>query len=226
MSTNDTLIYHIFADTGVESEVLDAYGRVVRVGWDPIDTGNSEPVKADARHLPLRPNADLALLHPPCQAYSSATHGTGDPTTHPELIEAAREIGREYADHYILENVPQAPLLKDESVKLNGKMFGMPITYTRKFETSFYVEQPTEYADLRPESGPMAKQGSTGNMWIGTEEWWRSAKMITGDYPVREMKRHGIPAPYIQYLIRHWLRATGRSGGETTAKTSGGVSGD
>lgn len=31
------LIYHVFADRGIESEVLSGFGRVVRLGIDPDD---------------------------------------------------------------------------------------------------------------------------------------------------------------------------------------------
>lgn len=202
---SDRLLYHIFADVGVESEPLLAYGTVIRVGHDPIDTNESVPVQADARQLPLTPGADLALLHPPCQKWSVATRSRGDPDDHPDYIELAREIGREYADHYIIENVPQAPL--NDPVTLSGKMFGLPITFKRSFETSFHVEQPPVYQDLTDNMGPLSEHSKTGG-WQGDVDLWKTAKQVTGEYPVRDLKRSGIPAPYIHYLVQHWLKAT------------------
>ena len=201
----DPLIYHIFADVGVESEPLSAYGRVVRVGLDPLDTNESEPVKADASELPLKPGADLAILHPPCQKWSSATRGRGD---HPDLILLAREIGKEYAEDYIIENVPAAPL--HDPVELEGRMFGLPITYKRAFETSFHVEQPAMYGNLLADGGVLARHSATGG-WQGSESLWRSIKQVTGDYPTTDLKRSGIPAPYIHYLMRWWLDREGAS---------------
>jgi hypothetical protein len=198
------VIYHIFADVGIESEPLSAYGRVVRVGREPLDLNDSAPVKADARALPLKPVADLAVLHPPCQRWSTATSATGTTDDHPDHLDLAREIGREYADHYIIENVPNAPLR--EPVTLSGRMFGLPIVYRRSFETSFYVEQPPEYQDLTDCNGPFADHGKLGN-WGGSADLWRTAKQVTGDYPARALKRSGIPAPYIHYLVQHWLKA-------------------
>lgn len=194
----EPLIYHIFADIGVESEPLSAYGRVVRVGLDPINTNASEPVKADAENLPLKAGADLAVLHPPCQKWSSATRGRGD---HPDLIPLARKIGTKYAEDYIIENVPGAPLR--DPVMLEGRAFGLPITYKRAFETSFHVEQPAMYGNLLADGGALARHSATGG-WQGNARLWRSIKQVTGDYPAQDLKRSGIPAPYIHYLMRWW----------------------
>lgn len=196
----ERLIYHIFADVGVESEALSAYGRVVRVGLDPLDTNDSEPVQADARNLPLRPGADLAVLHPPCQPFSKASRGRN---TDDNLIPLAREIGEEYAEDYVIENVPQAPL--NDPVQLDGRMFGLPIRYTRAFETSFHVEQPPVYGDLRADGGALAQHEATGG-WQGSEALWRAVKQVSGSYPAEDLKRSGIPAPYIHYLARWWLQ--------------------
>lgn len=193
---SERLIYHIFADEGVESEVLSAYGRVVRVGLDPIDTNQSEPIQADATEIPLKPGADLAVLHPPCQRWSSLTPIHGDPLDHPNLIPDARRLGKELADHYIIENVPNAPL--DNPTVLDGRMFGLPIRYERAFETSFHVKQPPRYTTLETNSERVGR-------WQGPIEWWRSVKGYSGDYSRDALLHSGIPAPYIQYLIRAWV---------------------
>lgn len=197
-------ILHCFADVGVESEPLSAYGEVVRVGLNPRDTNDSQPVKADANALPFGDGVtfDLGLFHPPCQKWSTASRGRGD---HPDLIPLARDIGERYAEHYIIENVPSAPL--NQPVYLDGRMFGLPITYRRAFETSFHVEQPRMYNDLLAPDGPLADHQETGG-WQGDERLWRSIKQVSGDYPTRDLKRSGIPAPYIHYLARAWVRAT------------------
>ena len=192
---SDRLIYHIFADVGVESEALQAFGRVVRVGIDPLDTNDSEPVKADARNLPLKPGADLAVLHPPCQQFSPATKASGNPDDHPNLIPLAREIAEEYADHYIIENVPNAPL--NDPVVLDGRMFGLPNANRRAFETSFHVPTKPIQPDLRNH------HDSAG--WGGTMDYWRTLKGYSGEYPARDFKRSGIPRAFIDHLLRHWL---------------------
>ena len=196
------LIYHIFADTGVESEPLSAYGRVERFGLDPRDspfTSKTHAVDLSIDDPPVDEVADLALLHPPCQKWSTVTkpHGTED--NHPDLIPRAREIASEHAEDYIIENVPGAPL--NDPVLLEGRMFGLPITYKRAFETSFYVEKPSMYGNLLADGGDFAEHQATGG-WQGSTEKWRSVKQVTGDYPSKDLKRSGIPAPYIHYLMR------------------------
>lgn len=224
MSRGELTILHVFADVGVESEPLSAYGRVLRFGLDPLDTNKSEPIQADARELPLRDDfeADLALLHPPCQAWSDATAQNGDPDDHPNLIPLARRLGEQYAEHYIVENVPDAPLR--DAITLSGRMFGLPIVYRRAFETSFHVEQPPDnhsLTDLTDRSGPFTREHGQGGVrfgsWVGSDAIWRTAKQVSEDYPARDMKRSGIPAPYIHYLMRWYLRATERAGSKDTA---------
>lgn len=198
-SGSERLIYHIFADIGVESEPLSAYGNVVRVGINPRDTNESDPIKADARAIPLEPGADLAVLHPPCTKWSPLTSISGDPDDHPDMIPLARELGKELADHYIIENRPNAPLR--DPVRLKGDIFGLPIEYERAFETSFHVEQPTIHMTFGTEC-------STYFSADRSKDWWRSVKGVSGDYPKEELVKGGIPAPYIHYLMRAYLRET------------------
>jgi hypothetical protein len=192
------LIYHIFADRGVESEVLDDYGRVVRVGLNAVGNDASEAVRADATELPLRRGADLAVLHPPCTRWANMTSISGDPDDHPNLIPEAREIGREYATDYIIENVPRAPLR--DAVVLDGRMFGLPIRYERAFETTFSVEQPSRYASLSgdAETSPYFYSDRS-------REWWAAAKGYPDAYPKQHMAKNSVPAPFIRHLLRCWM---------------------
>lgn len=203
---SDYDIVHLFADTGVEDEVLQTFGNVTRVGIEPDGNPFSTVVKADALDPPLTDSFDLAVAHPRCQRWSVATPGGGtDPEEHPNQIPAARDACQRLADHYIVENVPDAPL-RDPTV-LNGKMFGLPIHYPRAFETSFSVTVPDGRATFRPERGPMAEQEKTGNAWVGTNDGWRLAKGYSHDWPGRGLKRHAVPAAYLRHLLYHWLAA-------------------
>lgn len=205
---SERLIYHIFADIGVESETLVGYGRVVRVGLNPQDTNSSEPVKADAANIPLRPGADLAVLHPPCQKWSQLTgYAGGEPDDHPNMIPLARHLGKTLADDYIIENVPRAPLKSPKgggNVILDGQMFGLPIPKRRQFETSFPLPEPPEYETVQAYGGLDAHR--KGAAWAGTDAEWRSVIGVSGEYPTREMRRSGIPAPYIHWLMRAYIQ--------------------
>lgn len=194
------LIYHIFADRGIESEVLDGFGKVVRVGLDPIE-GYGDVVQADATACPLAPGADLAVLQPPCRRWSQMTTIDGDPDDHPNYISEARELGARLADHHIIENVPQAPL-KDATV-LNGRMFGMPIDYERAFETSFRVPEPPRYRRLE-------QQATSPYLYAShSRQWWAASKGYSDEHPKQEIAKNCIPAPYLRYLLRAWLEARG-----------------
>lgn len=200
-------IVHLYADVGCEDPVLSLVGDVVRVGWDPEPNPFSDVVQADARHPPLESGSfDLAFVHHPCGRWSRATeNGGGDRDDHPDDLDLAREVARDLAEHYILENVPEAPLR--DPVELTGKHFGMPIHYPRAFETSFRVEPPKGRTDFRPSSGPLAEQGKTGNAWVGKTIGWRLAKGYSHPWPGRDLKRHAIPRPYVEHLLYYWLAA-------------------
>jgi len=210
-------ILHLFADTGVEDEVLHTFGDVTRVGIDPSPNPFSTVVQCDARDPPVAGDFDLAVAHPPCQRWSVATPGGGaDPEDHPDYIDAAREVCRDLADHYIIENVRDAPLR--DPVLLSGGMFGMPIHYPRAFETSFTVPEPDPAPRFRPSGGPMAEQGKQGNAWVGTNEGWRIAKGYAHDWPARGLKRHAVPAPYMRRLLYWWIGA--KESGEASIQQS------
>ena len=207
---SDRRILHGFADYGVESEALVAYGVVTRASIDPRPHAYSTAVIADLSRpdkLPFEENHfDLALLHPPCTAYSDmpGANANGEAI---DLIDEAREIGRRYANHYILENKLGAPL--DDPIVLEGRMFGLPIVYERAFETSFPVDQPARNERLGnpPETSPFFFSERTS-------DWWRAAKGgVVGDYPKEHLAKNSIPIPYIHHLLRAWLDATAASEG-------------
>lgn len=199
-------ILHVFADRGVEAEALCTYGDVVRIGWNARDTNDSIPIKADARALPISPDVvfDLVVLHPPCTKWSDMTSISGDPDEHPDLIPLAREIGRKYGKEYIIENKPKAPLEAPEGgdhTVLDGRMFGLPIVYKRAFETSFPL-------DNQPFQQPLQNECSPYFYSDRTRAWWASVKGYSGPYTKTALAKNSIPAPYVHYLMRSFLRHT------------------
>jgi hypothetical protein len=203
-------ILHGFADEGAEAEALQLYGDVTRATLNPVTRDHSDAVTADLSvpdRLPFREGEfDLAVLHPPCTAYSDmpGANKSGDA---PELVPEAREIGERYADHYIIENKPSAPL--ESPTVLNGRMFGLPIEYERAFETSFDVDQPVQQQTLAPtaETSPFFYSERS-------HAWWRAAKGgLPEGYPKEHTAKNALPLPYVHYLLRAWMDATGRSEG-------------
>lgn len=215
---DEPLILHCFADYGTESEILSGFGNVVRIGIDPKDTNTSTPIKADAHirpeegekswGLPIQEDItfDLGVFHPVCSKWAATTSISGDPEGHENMIPSARAIAERYCDHYIIENVPRAPLY-DPTV-LNGRMFGLPIEYKRGFETSFPVPNPPRERQLLTSEGP-SENAETSSFFFSerSREWWASAKNYNpSQYPKSHLAKNTIPGPYIHYLIRAWLR--------------------
>lgn len=213
--SDEPLILHCFADYGVESEILSWYGDVVRVGIDPLDTNESEPIKADAHilddekdwEIPFKEDVtfDLGVFHPVCSKWAATTSISGDPDKHTNMIPSARSIAKRYCDHYVIENVPRAPL-KDPIV-LDGRMFGLPIKYERAFETNFDVPQPPRYQRFWGTGGD-SDTAETSSFFFTerSRKWWASVKSVPArDYPKQHLAKNTIPGQYIHHLCRAWL---------------------
>jgi hypothetical protein len=191
-------IGHFYADDGVESEPLSAYGDVVRVGWDVRENDFSEAIKADARRPPFAPDTfDLTVWHPPCDPWKEVP----DPDVEKQ-IDRARELATELGDEYIIENQP--PACDDPEglhcppggslVTFSGQMFGLPVEYRRSFEVSFPVDQPPT-TGRRPEHRVQN---------TGPKSYWKAVKGVTGDYRSQQLILSGTPASYIHHIMRHY----------------------
>jgi DNA (cytosine-5)-methyltransferase 1 len=66
---------------------------------------------------------DAIHASPPCQAYSATRTIWNNRGDHPELVEPTRELLKQAALPWVIENVPGAPL--SEPVVLCGSMFGL-----------------------------------------------------------------------------------------------------
>lgn len=192
-------ILHVFADKGVESEVLTDYGDVLRLSINAEDTNASQPVRADAAQPPLRPDAtfDLGVFQPPCTKWSDMP--SADTDAAPNLIPEARELAERHCEHWLIENKPAAPL-RDPTL-LNGRMFGLPLKYERAFETSFPVSQPPAPSTLgRTEYQPFYHTEHS-------PEAWAAAKGYPAHYGQRHLSRNCIPRQMLLHLVQHWLEA-------------------
>ena len=77
--------------------------------------------------------SDFAAIaaSPPCQRFSTMT---ADPDRHPDLIGPVRALLIESGLPYVIENVPQAPLV--DPVILCGSAFGLRVRRHRAFESN------------------------------------------------------------------------------------------
>ncbi len=195
----DTVICHLFADHGAESEPLSRYGEVHRYTIDPEPNPYCESTtQMDLLESEPDIDADLVVAHPKCTKWSDMPNV--DPDDHENQIPRARELCQQISDHYIIENKPRAPLR--DPTKLTGQMFGLPIKYERAFETSFRVRSPPRERTL---------QEKTVSPYFYSDrstEWWKSIKGYHGDYPKQHLSKNALPSVYIDCLVRSWLRAT------------------
>jgi hypothetical protein len=215
--SDEPLILHCFADYGAESEILSDYSEVIRIGIDPHDTNDSEPIAADAHILdekkdwdiPIKDDVtfDLGVFHPVCSKWASTTSISGDPDEHVNMIPSARSIAKRYCDFHIIENVPRAPL--EDPVVLNGRMFGLPVEYERAFETNFKVPQPPRHKHFWGENGEEDTAETSSFFFTErTRRWWGSVKGVPArSYPKQHLAKNVIPGAYIHHLCRAWLKA-------------------
>jgi len=84
---------------------------------------------------------DLIHASPPCQAYSKAcaSHRQAG-KVYPDIIEKVRELLIASNKPYVIENVPDAPLLNP--VMFCGTMFELGVIRHRMFESNFYIPSP------------------------------------------------------------------------------------
>lgn len=89
-----------------------------------------------------------AALHgsPPCQAYTPLN--AYNHKTYPDLVAATRAAFQATGLPYVIENVPQAPLI--DPVMLCGAMpeIGLPMYRHRGFETNWPLSQPAHPAHV------------------------------------------------------------------------------
>jgi hypothetical protein len=193
-------IAHLFADYGVESEVLSRIGSVTRFTINPEPTPYvDETVNMDLMEQTPSETFDLAVLHPRCTDQSDMTSIDGDPGDHENQIPRARDIAEQIADDYVIENKPRDDL-RDPTV-LNGRMFGLPIAYERAFESSFRIKQP-------PRERALGEKTVSPYFYSDRSiEWWRAVKGYRGDYPKQHLAKNALPSVYVEHVVRSFLES-------------------
>ena len=193
-------IAHLFADHGVESEVLSAFGHVTRFTIDPRPTPFvDETVQMDLMANIPSGSFDLALLHPNCGDVADTTSITGDPDEQEFQITRAREIAESIADHYVIENKPRDELRN--ATVMTGYQFGLPFEYKRGFESTFSINTPVREQQLTEK--PVTPYFYSDR----SKEWWLAAKGYRGDYPKAHVAKNALPSIYVKTLVRSWFES-------------------
>jgi DNA (cytosine-5)-methyltransferase 1 len=148
--------------------------------------------------------SDFDAFHasPPCQKNSVMTKGLWKDRldAHPDLIAPTRELLRSTLRHYVIENVPTAPLISP--ALFCGSMFGLRVRRHRLFETSFMVITPS--CNHAAQGRIVGVYGHTGGsskrdgLSFGGVNEWRDAMQI--DWMVVPELAEAIPPAYTRHL--------------------------
>lgn len=155
-----------------------------------------------------RVSIDLIHASPPCQAYSK-TARLHPKIRYPDLIPPVRGILMETEIPWVIENVPEAPLL--EPVYLCGSMFGLHgywkdqyvgLDRERGFEATFPLVAPLDCSCDDVRTVPVFGHGCPGNRpWFrgpGFADLTREAMGI--DWMTRDGLTEAIPPRYAEYV--------------------------
>lgn len=153
---------------------------------------------------------DAIHASPPCQAYSrlAARHPERD---YPDLIAPTRSLLLWIARPYVIENVPEAPLI--DPVILSGAAFGLgtseyKLVRRRAFETNWATlaeERPFTWSvgDARPAISVAGHAGRAGRNCSGTSAERREAMRIP--WLPSETLSEAIPPNYTEWIGGHLL---------------------
>ena len=150
---------------------------------------------------------DLIHASPPCQAHMPLRHWTGK--EYPDLIPATRAALIATGKPYVIENVPDAPLVNP--IMLCGSMFSLRVIRHRIFETSVPI-----YFPPGPCTHPKNAVGRRGNE--GTGEWITctghfanvaKARQAMGglNWMTRDEISQAIPPAFTEWIARQLREA-------------------
>ena len=149
---------------------------------------------------------DFIWASPPCQHYSIGTR-VANRERHADLLEVTREKLVASGKPYIIENVPNAPLI--DPVMLCGTMFpGLRVFRHRKFESNIKLKVDMQCAH----AGHKAKNRRTddGDFFTvaghntGTMQEWSDAMGIHW-MTKKQTLAEAIPPAYSEYLCKQVL---------------------
>ncbi|HEV2354592.1 MAG TPA: hypothetical protein VGR89_10130 [Puia sp.] len=146
---------------------------------------------------------EFSLIHasPPCQKWSRLTRSK---SKHPALIEPTRDLLDKIGLPYVIENVPEAPLI-DPTI-LCGAMFGLELYRHRGFESPLEI--------LAPNHPPHTVTCSRAGHWepgtyisvAGHCSPVEVAKKAMGiDWTTRDELSQAIPPRYTEYIGKYLL---------------------
>lgn len=201
---------------GAARGLRDAGFHVVGVDIKPQPRyAGDQHIVADAMAYPLE-GFDLIWASPPCQRYSVHCRNMGTADQHPDHLPGIRERLRASGAHWVIENVPGAPMRAD--LVLCGSMFGLQVIRHRRFECSFAI--PSLVPRCQHSGNEVPVYGH------GTPSWHRKrhgrnfhladrAAAMGIDWMSRDELAESIPPAYSDFIGRlamHALRPANDNG--------------
>lgn len=142
----------------------------------------------------------------PCQGYTKAAQQwRAAGKEYPDLIAKAREALKATGKPYIIENVPDSPLINPTI--LNAALFGLRVRRTRLFETSFpmplVLRPPEEKSNFR--MGRPVKDGDIVTPVGHFSNVGYARRQMGIDWMTRDELAQAIPPAYTNFIGRQLL---------------------
>jgi DNA (cytosine-5)-methyltransferase 1 len=172
--------------------------------------------QCDAFEYLLKHGKKYDFIHasPPCQAYTvlKAIHKN----KHPDLVAKVRELLIKNGKPYVIENVPQSPLI--DPILLCGKMFGLGVYRHRLFESSVGLFIPKHKAHHWPRTFAKGKdttaprgsydRGQRGVITVAGHNFCKKAasEAMGINWMTTKELSQAIPPAYTEFIGRQLLK--------------------
>lgn len=180
-----------FHVTGVDIKPQPRYAGDVFIRGDALDYCREHGREFDVIHA-----------SPPCQGYSATRHLpwlAGN--TYPLLIGPTRDVLREVARTWVIENVDRAPL---DGCLLCGTMFGKPYYKHRKFESSVVLMSPPhpKHREIIGHGRKISGNNRNGNGFVGLgcTNVTLLRSVVGVDWMTAKEIRQAIPPAYTEFI--------------------------
>ncbi len=178
--------------------------EVIGVDIDPQPNYPFEFIQMDALKVDISDfNPDVIHASPPCQKYSWAAKRWKD-IVRADLVEPVRKMLVESGKPYIIENVPDAPLINP--IVLCGRMFGLEVIRHRLFESNVHLSAPKHHPHKwSVRSGRYMTVAGHGGDGRASYKLWCRAMGI--DWMTKEELTQAIPPAYTEFIGKQLLQA-------------------
>ena len=185
--------------------------EVVGVDINPQPRFPFEFHQADALEYPLD-GFDVIHASPPCQAHTvlfpKELHGKE--YAHPDLVAPTRQRLRKTQNPYVIENVPNAPLVN--YIVLCGSMFGLKVYRHRLFESNILLLQPCHESHKVRTAGKGRTPKDDNTFWTVTGHLGDlpgASKAMGIDWMIMKELVQSIPPAYTEFIGKQLIQRPG-----------------